>query len=291
LAVPVGKGYGTGIPPAIEAAEARAQMTPASPFGPGEPIGPYEGFSRQPRSQNYVPGYNIAARPRTHERVSFDALKGLIGAYDVAQIAIWHRIDSLRGIKWKLLAADHHNGDVSGAVQLGVAALRKPDRINGFRTWFAKWMWDVFAYDAGALYRLRNRGGKCIGLLPVDGTMIAPLLDYWGNPPGAMAAPGEDLPPAYVQYVNGLPWSWLTRADLIYEPFRPHNDSPYGHAPIEAIMLNSNTDIRFQLHFLQRYTDGNIPAAFASAPDTWSPDQIEQWQELWDGFMYGDQSR
>ncbi len=238
--VPVAKVFGPGVPPAIEAAEARAQMGPASPFSPGEPIGPYDGFSRTPRTKDFVTGYNIATRPRTHERVSFETLKGLIGSYDIAQIVIWHRIDSLRGMKWKLLAADHYNGDVSDAVQLGVAALAKPDRINGFKTWFAKWMWDVFAYDAGALYRLRNRAGKVIGLLPVDGSLIAPLLDYWGNPPGAMAAPGEDLPPAYVQYVNGIPWNWLTRADLIYEPFRPHNDSPYGHAPIESIMLNAN---------------------------------------------------
>ena len=111
-----------------------------------------------------------------------------------------------------------------------------------------------------------------------------PLLDYWGNPPHE---PAE----AYVQYVNGLPWNWLTRGDLIYEPFRPRNNSPYGHAPIESVILNANTDIRFQVYFLQRFTEGNIPEAFASAPETWSPDQIEQFQEYWDSIMYGDQSR
>ena len=38
-------------------------------------------------------------------------------------------------------------------------------------------------------------------------------------------------------------------------------------------------------------TDGNLPAAFAASPDTWSPDQIEQFQAYWDAMMYGDQSR
>jgi 2'-5' RNA ligase len=290
-AVPVAKVFGPGVPPGIEAAEARAQMTPSSSFGPGTPIGPYDGYSRQPRSQNFVTGVNIATRPRTHERVSFETLRSLIDAYDIASIAIWHRIDSIRSLDWQLIAAPHFQGDVSDAIPLGVKALKKPDRINSFSSWLAKWLFDVLAYDAGALYRLRNRAGRCIGLLPFDGTTIAPLLDYWGNPPGAMAAPGEELPPSHVQYVNGLPWNWLTRDDLIYQPFRPRTNSPYGHAPLESILLNANTDIRFQLFFLQRFTEGNIPEAFAAAPETWSPDQIEQFQEYWDGFMYGDQSR
>lgn len=267
-----------------DAARDVSQMTMDHVFAPGEPVGPYDGYSRQPRGYNFETGYNIATRPRTHERVSFETLRGLIESYDVAQICIWHKIDTLRGLRWKLLAADGYSGDVTGAVDQGMQVMGKPDGIHGFRTWFGKWFYDVLAYDAAPLYRLRNRAGKVVGLMPFDGTSLAPLLDYWGNPP---QEPAE----AYVQYVNGLPWNWLTRADVIYEPFRAVNNSPYGKAPIEAIMLNVNTDIRFQLHFLQRFTDGNIPEAFASAPESWSPEQIEQWQGLWDSFMYGDQAR
>jgi 8-oxo-dGTP pyrophosphatase MutT (NUDIX family) len=283
--VPAVKAFGGSEPPAMQAAaEDVSQMGMAHPFAPGEPIGPYDGYSRTPRSQNFVTGYNIATRPRTHERVSFETLRGLIDNYDVAQIAIWHRIDSIRSLDWKLVAEEHYEGDVTDAIPVGMAALKKPDRIHFFETWLGKWLWDVLAYDAGALYRLRNRGGRCVGLLPVDGKTIAPLLDYWGNPP-------EEPAEAYVQYVNGLPWGWLTRGDLVYEPYRLHNDSVYGRAPIESIILNANTDIRFQVYFLQRFTEGNLPAAFAAAPESWSPDQIEQFQEYWDGFMYGDQGR
>jgi 8-oxo-dGTP pyrophosphatase MutT (NUDIX family) len=267
-----------------EAAETASQMGTQHQFSPGEPIRPHDGYSRHPRAHDFVTGYNIATRPRTHERVSFDTLRGLIEAYDVAQIAIWHRIDSIRSLDWKLIAADGYGGDVTDAIPAGMAALRKPDRVTSFEAWLAKWLWDVLAYDAGSLYRMRNRGGRCVGLSVVDGTLIAPLLDYWGNSP-------EEPAEAYVQYINGLPWNWLTRGDLIYEPFRPRANSPYGHAPLESIILNANTDIRFQIYFLERFTEGNIPEAFAAAPETWSPDQIEQFQEYWDSFMYGDQSR
>jgi ADP-ribose pyrophosphatase YjhB (NUDIX family) len=280
----VAKTFGTSVPDSFRQGEAASQMTPASPFSPGTPIGPYDGYDRHTRQFNFTTGYNISTRPRLHEAVSFSTLTGLVESYDVAQIVIWHRIDSIRSLDWKLLPAEHYNGDVTGAIPVGLYALRKPDRKSSFKSWVARYLYDILAFDAGTLYRLRNRGGRCIGLQPVDGRTIAPLLDYWGNSPDE---PAE----AYVQYVNGLPWNWLTRADLIYEPFRPVTGSPYGRPPIEAVILNANTDLRTQTFFLQYFTEGNIPAAFASSPDSWSPEQIEHWQGYWDAMMYGDQAR
>ncbi len=288
--VAVSKVYGPGVPESFRRGEAASQMTPASPFSPGQPIRPYDGYDRFPRAHDFAAGYNIAARPRLHERVSFSTLSGLINSYDVAQICIRHRISSIRSLDWKLISAEDYTGDITSAIRHGKAALKRPDRKTLFKSWLAKYLWDVLAYDAGTLYRMRNRGGRCTGLKVVDGRTVAPLLDYWGDSPSA-ARPGDPEPEAYVQFAQGLPWNWLTRSDLIYEPFDPIPDSVYGRAPIETIVLNANTDLRFQVYFLQRFTEGNLPAAFASAPDAWSPEQIEQFQEYWDSFMYADQAR
>lgn len=285
----VSKMYGTSIPASILAGEAASQMTPSSPFSPGTPIAPYDGFSRTPRTHNFATGINISSRPRIHERVSFETLRGLVEAYDVAQMCIWHRIDSLRSLDWSLVAKPGHNGDVTDAIAIGMQVLAKPDRDLPFSTWLASWLYDILAYDAGSLYRLRNRRGDAIGLRVVDGTNIAPMLDYWGNTPSP-EKPGAPEPPAYVQYANGLIWDWLTVSDMIYQPFRKRPNSPYGAAPVESILLNANTDLRFQSYFLQRFTDGNLPSGFASAPETWTPDQIEAFQELWDATLYGDQA-
>lgn len=279
----VAKVFGNAIPPDIAAASAAAGMDASTPFSPGAPLSPYDGFSTTPRSRNFVPQYNVSARPRSHERVAFSTLRGLIDAYDFAQICIWHRIDSLRALEWSLVAADRYTGDVSDAVSLGMAALKKPDRKTPFDAWLAKFAYDILAYDAGALWRMRNRAGQSVGLKVVDGTTLAPLLDDWGDQP-------QDGAPAFVQYINGLPWNWLTTDDLIYEPFRQRSNTIYGTAPLESILLNANTDLRFQAYFLQRFTEGNLPAAFASAPESWTPQQIEQFQEYWDSFILGDQS-
>ncbi|MGR3875802.1 phage portal protein (plasmid) [Streptomyces graminifolii] len=278
-----GKAFGFGKPADVQVAEEAAGMSQTRPFSPGEPLAPYDGYSRTPRSQDYPTGHNISARPKSNERVSFDTLRGLIDSYDIAQMCIWHRIDSIRALDWSLVPARGFRGDADAAIDLGMKVLAKPDGQHPFPTWLASWLYDILAFDAGALYRRRNRAGRPIGLTVVDGTTIAPLLDYWGRSP-------EDPATAYVQFAQGLPWNDLTRRDMVYVPFRPRSNSPYGYAPLESILLNANTDLRFQAYFLQRFTEGNIPAAFASAPESWTPQQIEEFQGYWDAFLMGDQA-
>ena len=190
------------------------------PFAPGEPIGPYDGYSRYPRTQDFVTGYNIATRPRTHERVSFDVLRGLIDNYDVADL---HLAQDRHLAAWNGSSSRPTGTTATWPTRSTSAWRRSGSRtgINGFDSWFAKWAWDVLAYDA-APFTGCGTGAASVGLLPFDGTTIAPLLDYWGTP----ANPGAPKPEAYVQFANGLPWNWLTRADLIYAPFRPRTAPP-----------------------------------------------------------------
>ncbi len=64
--------------------------------------------------------------------------------------------------------------------------------------------------DAACFYRRRNRAGDFTGLTRLDGATIFPLVDACGKP-----AEGDG--PAYMQMVNGLPWNWLTRDDLVVQ--------------------------------------------------------------------------
>lgn len=277
LGVPISEGE-------IQASLESAGMTSTHPFSPGEPIRPFHGYSTTPRAHDFPTGYNIAARPRLHEQVNFSTLRGMVNAYDIASICIWHRIDSIRSLKWNLQPPRGAIGDYSTELERGYGALRLPDRETPFKSWLAKYLFDVLAYDAGTLYKIRNGAGRPIGLRVLDGTLIAPLLDDWGNRPTGQS-------PAFVQFAQGIPWEWLTSDDLIYTPFRPQSNSPYGRSPLETILLNANTDLRFQTYFLQRFTEGNVPEGFAGAPEGWGPDQIKAYQAAWDALLYGDDTQ
>jgi 8-oxo-dGTP pyrophosphatase MutT (NUDIX family) len=268
----------------IESGIILAGMDVSRPFSPGEPSRPFDGMGGIPRTRDYQTGYNIASRPRTNEQVAFTTLRGLVDSYDVAQMCIWHRIDSIRSLEWGLVARKGETGDLDRAISMGEAFFRKPDGEMPFQTWLAKYLYDILAFDAGTLHKMRNVAGRAIGLRVIDGTTIAPLQDYNGNRPA-------DPAPAYVQFAQGVPWEWIFSNDMVYEPFRPLSNSVYGKAPLESILLNANTDLRFQQFFLNSFTEGNVPEGFAGAPESWTPEQIREYQETWDSILYGDDTQ
>lgn len=286
LTIGAGNTGPQGIPDEAAASLRDQGMDPSRSFSPGAPIAPYEPLGEQPRARNFRSGHNITARPRSEPgRVSFDTLRGIIGAYDVARVCIEHICDDVRSLDWQIIAAEGVNDDVTSEIDQAKAFLRKPDGVTPFDTWLTKFLDDIVSYDAGCLYRRRNRKGDVIGLEVVDGTMIAPVIDYYGRQPVAPA-------PAYVQFANGVPWGWFTADELIYNPFRPQSGSVYGLPSMEYLLLNANTDIRFQWYFLQTFTEGTLPDTFMEAPpDMSSPDQIIAFQEAWDAVMEGDQAQ
>lgn len=259
-------------------------MTADTPFSPGSPISPYAPFGQDPRNYGFQTGQNISARPRSG-RVSFETLKSITDSYDIARICIQHRIDDVRSLGYRISAKRGITSNQDSQIMQAHAAVAKPDGYTPFDSWIAQFLECVLRYDAGAIYRRRNMRGDVIGLEVVDGTTVAPMIDDYGRVP-------EPPAPAFVQFANGVPWVWLNRDDLIYLPFRPQADSVYGLPPMEFMLLTANTDIRFQWHFLQYFTEGTVPAGFMEAPpDMSSPDQIQEWQDFFDAIMLGDQSK
>jgi SPP1 gp7 family putative phage head morphogenesis protein len=257
----------------------------AAPYSPGQPLQPFSGYGGLPKAWNVPSGYNIVSRPQRDARVSFEVLKQLTDSYDIARMCIGHRIDDVRSLGYSVATKKGFRGDSDAVVAEAESILEYPEGPGGtlpFHAWLAKYLEDVLRYDAGTLYRRRDRAGRVIGLKVVSGITIAPVLDYWGDTPLPPA-------PAYVQFYQGQPWKWLTTKDIIYVPFRPQSDSPYGFAPLEAVLLNANTDLRFQMHFLNWFTQGTVPEGFAMAPeDISTKEQLADWQGYWDALLYGD---
>jgi 8-oxo-dGTP pyrophosphatase MutT (NUDIX family) len=275
---------GANPPPDIEQSITQQGMGGGRPFSPGRPLNPWFGYSAEPRAFDFRPGTNVTGRPRTN-RVSFDTLRQITAMYDVARMCIAHRIDSFRSFDHAIVPADGESGDLTLALDAAVKAMAKPDGRRPYHSWIAMYLEDLFRYDAATLFRRRDRAGRVIGMEVVDGSSIAPLLDEYGRLPEVPA-------PAYVQYANGMPWDWLTDNDLVYLPFRPQPDSPYGLAPMETILLNANTDLRMAQHLLEEYTEGSIPGAVAEAPEDQSqPAQLQELQDAWDAKVEADQAQ
>jgi len=273
-------------PGAINTALAAQGMDNTGQMGPGRPLNPWIGYSQRPRAMDYPVGVNISTRSRgSWGRTSFETLKALIDSYDIARACINHKIDEIRSMEPMFLPKDGVKGDLDIAIEAAQSALAFPDRELPYDAWLSKWLENALRYDSAPLYRRRNFDGELIAFEVVDGTIIAPVVDDNGRRPRPPA-------PAYQQIVKGMPWIDLTSDDIEYVPFRPQADSPYGLAPIESILLNANTDIRFQWHFLQMFTDGSVPAGFIELPpDITSPDQVAEWQDYWDATVLGDQAK
>jgi SPP1 gp7 family putative phage head morphogenesis protein len=273
-------------PEAIRGALNDQGMNLSGNFGPGSPMTPHFGYSQRTRATDFPTGVNISTRSRASwGRVSFDTLKSLIDAYDVARMCINHKIDEIRSMPLMYQPADSVDEDVDDAIDAAKAALAYPDRELPYDSWVSKWLENAFKYDSAPLYRRRNFDGDIIGLEVVDGRTINPYIDANGRRPLPPA-------PAFYQTVHGMVADWLTTEDIIYNPFRPQEDSPFGLAPIESIILTANTDIRFQWHFLQMFTEGSVPAGFMEVPpDVSAPDQVAEWQDYWDATVMGDQAK
>ena len=275
----------TLTPADIELALIEQGISFQPPLGPGTPIRPFHGYNEPPRLADYIPGSNIAVETRSG-RIPFRTLTQIVEGYDMAQICISHIIADLCSMPLLFRAVDGYEGDVSKEIAQAKQFWKKPDGKHPWRVFLTKLLYQQLAYDCGMLYKVRDKSGKLKAVQVPDGRMWAPIIDYWGERPDAPA-------PAFAQFVEGLPWGWTDETLVIYEPYTSRAEDPrYGLAPIECILLNANTDVRFQWHFLNMFTGGQVPEGFAEAPPEQSdPDQLGQWQELWDDWTFGDQTK
>jgi 8-oxo-dGTP pyrophosphatase MutT (NUDIX family) len=278
-------GPSSSVTPAeIQLALQAQGMNMVEPFAPGQPLVPYYGYYRQPRLYDYRVSRNVTTETR-QDRIPFRTILQLYQSYDVAQICTRHAINDLRSMKLRFEVIDGYDGkDPKPYLKRARQFMRKPDGVRSTMNWLCKHAMDVWRFDAGALYKMRDRAGNLTSLKVVSGTTLAPMLDYFGDQPTGEA-------PAFQQFIEGVPWGWHRADDIIYEPMWPVSESVYGTPPLETVLVNANTDLRLQLYFLQFFTAGNVPEAFATAPEDQSdPDGLADLQELWNDWTIGDQS-
>ncbi len=266
-------------------AEADAPWTPSTVgFGPGEPLRP--GAAEEPiRREDFLVGRNYLFTPRAAEQraITFAQMRNLADSYGILRTIIEKRKDELKGLEWDIAPAvgyeDKHE-ELQDAISKMRAFWQFPDKEASFDQWLGILAEDIFVIDALSLYINHDKKGDVISLDTIDGSTIWMLVDDRGRVPN----PPE---PAYEQNVKNFPRTWWTKDELIYRPYNLRSQGLYGFSHVESIILTVNIAFRRELQFLEWFRSSNLPAALVQAPESWTPQQIAEWQTQFDNMLAG----
>lgn len=255
-------------------------------FGPGPPSALAAAPVPQGRQFDYPVGFNLRIEPRQDEVVSFAQLRQLADHWDMLRLVIETRKDQMEKLIWRVRGRADLPVPVAGndpRLDRLKRFFENPDGEHGWHGWLRMVLEDLFVIDAPTLYVRRDLGGEVLALEIVDGATIKRVIDGSGRTP----MPPD---PAYQQVLHGIPAVDYGRDALIYAPrnLRPHKI--YGYSPVEQILVTINIALRRQASQLAYYTEGNTPEALIGVPETWSADQIREFQEYWDDLLAGNQA-
>lgn len=250
-------------------------------FGPGQPLPPQE-QKVEGRQFDYQHSYNLRQSVRVGEGITFPMLRNFADSYDLLRLIIETRKDQMCKLRWKFKAKEKDNEEAAqGKIDELTKVFLFPDQEHNWTDWLRMLLEDMLVLDAATIYPRMNRGGGIYGLELIDGATIKRLINSDGRTP---------LPPeaAYQQMLKGYPVANYTRDTLVYRPRNVRTHKVYGYSPVEQVLMTVNIAMRRQAHQLQYYTEGNIPEALIGVPETWTPEQIKQFQQFWDAMLAGE---
>lgn len=242
------------------------------------------GLKRYEFTTDVVNG-NIQNRKKPGSNISFETLRRFSISHEVTRACINLRKRQITGLQYDIVSTDLDAKDINKSQANEVKDFFKNigGRGNGYRKFMDKFIEDLMVLDAVALEKQQNRGGGLYSLIPIDAATIRLKVDESGATP-------EPPDIAYVQSIRGAITAEMTADEMIYAFMNPRNDSPYGLAPLESLMIIITSSLKAGMYNLAYLTDGNIPEGFYSMPETWQPQQIKDFQEYFDALMAGDET-
>jgi len=259
-----------------------AGVGPENWFGPNQPLPPFadeEGPSgARGRRYDYPVGVNLSFQPRSEEAVTFQTLRNLADAYDLLRLVIETRKDQIASYDWSIVPVDAKATGMESEIKRVSDFFQRPDREHSWQEWSRMIMEDLLVVDGAVIYPRMTRGGKPYALDLIAPETITVMRDIEGRLP---ASPS----PAYQQILKGIPAVDYNADELIYLMRNPRTWKRYGYSPVEQIIMTVNIALRRQVYTLDYYKEGNIPDALIGVPETWTPDQIKEFQAQFDDMM------
>jgi hypothetical protein len=277
-------------PQALSIAYGQAQFmsstgatSPSGWFGPLTPLSPIAPPEVAGRQMDFPSGYNIVSGARAYEPIGFEDLRALAETYDLLRLVIETRKDQVERMSWVLRPRRGATGPGLARINQLTRFFERPDGQHCFAIWLRMLLEDLFVIDAPTLWRQRARGGELVALHPLDGATIKRVIDDWGRTPQPFFDNGALVHPvAYQQILKGYPAVDYAARDIIYAPRNPRANRVYGFSPVEQIVMTANIALKRQMFTLSHFTEGNIPESLIGVPDSWTPDQIKNFQDYWD---------
>ncbi len=240
-------------------------------FGPLQPLVPIAPEGVESRQFDFPSGYNLSTIARPYKGLDFPTLRAMADGWDLLRLVIETRKDQAKRLRWTVQPKDRHTKkNVDDQIKVVTEFFQKPDGFHTFSEWLGILLEDLFVIDAPAIYKQRNRSGKLIELLPIDGATIKPVIDNFGRTPRPYKrGRGMVYPVAYQQILKGYPALDYSLRDLIYKPRNVRVHSVYGFSPVESIVATVTLALRRQSFTTSYFTEGNIPDSLIGVPDNW----------------------
>ncbi|MBR0934859.1 phage portal protein [Bradyrhizobium jicamae] len=301
---------------------AAAGQTAADWFGPLQPMRPTAPPDVAGRTRDFQTGTNLLVQPRAEESVPFVTLRALADNCDILRLVIERRKDQITRLPWCVRVRHDGNGARPKASALSAhhraqirevtQRLRAPSWQLSFRSWVRSLLEDMLVLDAPTLHIKRNTFGGIADLTVIDGSTIRPIIDAHGQRPrpflysgGSIEWLGQTIdpaqmadqgfervgnfiyPPAYTQVLKGMPAVHYTTNSLIYRPQNPRPQTGYGFSPTEQVMVTARIATGRAFSQLSYLSEGNQPDAIVTMPASWTPDNIQRFQDYFDSLHSG----
>lgn len=284
-------------------------VQPGSWASPQNPIRPTLQLGVGIRQWDFTPAINLQYTPRGDVAIKFPALWNVSNSFDLCRLMIETRKDQIVNRPWVIrvkaqpgeLKSQRLKREASSPNVAKVTQIFKyPDGVHDFSLWIRMWLEELLVFDAPTIYPVRSLTGDFIpgGLRLISGTTITPLLDNSGFTP----APPS---PAYQQIILGIPTSNIAGqeprefsavntkrkpgdlSELIYSPRNPRVNSRWGFPPVEQIITTLAIGANRQQFLKDYYTSGNVPEGLLPMPESWTAQQIKDFQKWFDSMLAG----
>ena len=260
------------------------------------------------RQWDFTPGINLQFTPRGDVAIKFPQLWNVSNSFDLCRLMIEKRKNDISNRTWSIsvipkpgetkkarVAQGANTANVAKATHL----LKYPDGVHRFDLWVRMWAEQMLVFDAPTTYPMRSIGGDLLSLRLISGATITPLLDQDGFRP----APPS---PAYQQIILGIPtanlasqkarefsapmrdkWQAGSPSELFYHPKNPRVDSRWGFSPVEQIIVTLSIAANRQQFLRDFYVSGNVPEGLLPMPESWTAQQIKDFQKWFDSMLAG----